>query len=406
MPASPPSRAVRWSAFFAVILALALGFASSSMPTPLYPLYQLAWSLPPSALSYIYAGYMFGVLGALLFCGRLADSIGRFRVLLAALCLLLLGLGISALVSSVLPMVFARMIVGFANGLLTTIAGATMLAAHPRGDRRVAAVATSTAMASGFGLGPLIGGSIAELMPQPLRLPYLAMGMIALVDLALLLYARRVLDDRTVNTQRAAFKLRPKLTLPHEPGPRRLFLLMSSCIFMMFAIVGLMASLLPSLIHQLGLGSGPSVVGIAFSLLALASVCAQFGMRRLRATHGLLIGLAALLASMAALVACLFYHSPSAFFASMLLAGIGQGLSLMETNLIASHCAEEHHRTTTMASYFTIAYLGGVAPVVAIGLLADYLGLEHAVQLFCLLCALVIVFLALRISRSKRAREI
>ena len=39
----------RWGGFVSVAAAVALGFIIASVPTPLYPLYQAEWQLPPSA---------------------------------------------------------------------------------------------------------------------------------------------------------------------------------------------------------------------------------------------------------------------------------------------------------------------------------------------------------------------
>src|SRR5881394_3979514 len=58
--------------------------ASSSAPTPLYPLYQAEWGFSSLAITFIFGIYAIAVLGALLVAGRLSDYVERRPVLLAA----------------------------------------------------------------------------------------------------------------------------------------------------------------------------------------------------------------------------------------------------------------------------------------------------------------------------------
>ena len=58
--------------------------ASSSAPTPLYPIYQSEWRFSPVAVSFVFGIYAIAVLGALLVAGRLSDYIGRRPVLIVA----------------------------------------------------------------------------------------------------------------------------------------------------------------------------------------------------------------------------------------------------------------------------------------------------------------------------------
>jgi len=71
-------------------LALLLAFitvsylASSSAPTPLYPIYQGDWGFSAMAISFVFGIYAIAVLGALLVAGRLSDYVGRRPVVIVA----------------------------------------------------------------------------------------------------------------------------------------------------------------------------------------------------------------------------------------------------------------------------------------------------------------------------------
>src|SRR5258707_14442088 len=58
--------------------------ASSSAPTPLYPIYQAEWGFSSLAVSFVFGIYAVAVLGALLVAGRLSDYVGRRPVLIVA----------------------------------------------------------------------------------------------------------------------------------------------------------------------------------------------------------------------------------------------------------------------------------------------------------------------------------
>ena len=82
------SRALRAQLeIWAVGGCLALMFAGSTLPTPLYSLYQRLFGFSELALTLIYAAYVLGNLSALLFLGRLSDQIGRRPMIFIAIAL-------------------------------------------------------------------------------------------------------------------------------------------------------------------------------------------------------------------------------------------------------------------------------------------------------------------------------
>src|SRR3546814_14693146 len=85
-------------------------FATSSLPSPLYPIYQADWQLQPSDLTYIYSLYMVGVLTALLCLGRLSDTLSRYTVVCLSLTLMTLGLLLSGVASRINALLIARAI--------------------------------------------------------------------------------------------------------------------------------------------------------------------------------------------------------------------------------------------------------------------------------------------------------
>src|SRR5580698_7679399 len=80
-----PAIAIAKSASFWLLASVTVSFlAGSSIPTPLYPLYQSLWGLTSMTITVVFGVYALGVLTGLLFAGRLSDHLGRRPVLIAA----------------------------------------------------------------------------------------------------------------------------------------------------------------------------------------------------------------------------------------------------------------------------------------------------------------------------------
>ena len=82
-PALPAAAAARITLYSFVCATLIS--ATSSAPTPLYPLYHTLYHLSPVTITLIFASYAFSLLIALLTFGRLSDFTGRRVMILAAL---------------------------------------------------------------------------------------------------------------------------------------------------------------------------------------------------------------------------------------------------------------------------------------------------------------------------------
>ncbi|CAM5548530.1 MFS transporter [Eoetvoesiella caeni] len=382
----------RWGGFMAVASALGLCFSASSLPTPLYPLYQTAWGIQPSALSYIFTAYMIGVLPSLICFGRLSDTLGRFRIVMISLSMLMLGLFLSAIASGITLLIIARFIIGFGNGLLTTTSVVALAEAHPKRDRHVAAVTTSMAISVAFGLGPVIGGSLAQIGIAPLVLPYIVVFAAALLNMLLVLKYRTLLMGPYI---RAPLSISPQLALPGA-ARRGTFFLACGSGFATFAVGSLFASMVPSLLRTALPWKGPLVVGLAFLLMASACVTIQLTQRNVHPFRGMVLGMLGFIIAVTLLVAGLAVHNVVVLAVGMLSVGVGQGYAFMSSAVIAGISADEGRRTANMSTYFLAAYMGATAPIIAVGLLADSIGLEPAIYVYsaligCLMLALAIL---------------
>ena len=99
---APGQRLGRGAGFAAAAFALAVAMLGTTLPTPLYGLYQQRFGFSELMVTVIFAAYAAGVIASLVLFGRLSDEIGRRRMLLP-------GLVLSALSAEQMPTpAFAR----------------------------------------------------------------------------------------------------------------------------------------------------------------------------------------------------------------------------------------------------------------------------------------------------------
>jgi MFS family permease len=331
---------------------------------------------------------MVAVFATLLCFGRVSDTFGRFKVIVASVLMLMLGLGLSMVAQGVATLILARAIIGFGNGILATTAALAMGEAHPQQDRRKAAVVTSSAITVSFGAGPVIGGVIAQWNVYPLVLPYVFILALAVLTLFLIIVSRHQLQGPAGT--RAALSIVPKMALP-VVGNRLPFLLGCAGGFFTFGVGGLFASLVPSVLPELNLPwQGPIVVGVAFIFMAVASTLVQTTQTQLPPFKGLMFGMGAFGLSVVFLAAGMYTHSITVLIIAMICFGIGQGFGFMYASMIASLYANEHRRAANMSTFFLSAYTGATVPTIGVGVLADYVGLSTAIYAFCFITTAVL----------------
>jgi MFS family permease len=170
--------------FWLIALVFVTGMAFSTVPTPLYPLYQLRDGFSTFTVTVIFAVYVIGVLTSLLLAGQVSDLVGRKKILTVALALELVAAALFVTEPPLSVLLVARLVtglgVGLGVGLLTPTATAhlhDLHEAHRRGasGQRFEIVSTA-ANIGGLGVGPLVAGILAQYLPAPLRLPYLVFG--------------------------------------------------------------------------------------------------------------------------------------------------------------------------------------------------------------------------------------
>src|SRR5215475_7641048 len=110
MPAAPsPAAPSRTFALALASIAL-IGPLAVHLFLPMIPAVKAALGISDALAQLTFSVALFGMAFATLFYGSLSDRFGRRPVLLSGLCLFLLGSALSAVATSVIPLVIGRLV--------------------------------------------------------------------------------------------------------------------------------------------------------------------------------------------------------------------------------------------------------------------------------------------------------
>ena len=392
-----------WSPFLWVCYSMCVRVMGTALVSPLYPLYAAAWNLRPSDITHIFVAYMFGVLASLLFMGRMTARFGFLAILRLGLILMTAGVALSAVAGTVPVFMLARLVIGLASGMITTSAAVGLMQVSPVADaRRTTAIAT-VAMTLGFGMGPLLGGLIAQWLPRPLvtaYLPTLGMGLLAIYALFRLPGLARAapVAPAAAGVRAALAQWLPQITLP-APERRRHFWLASLGAFSAFGMFSLFASLAPSFMQDFVPWHGPAVSGLTVASILFLSSIFQFSVRGWRNKQVVVVSGVALVACNLLLVWTASSRTPLLFAASVVVTAAGHGLANVGGMGVIGKLTRPTERAGLLSSYLIVGYLGTIVPILAMGWLSDHLGLNRALIVFsCAMAVLstVVALLAVR----------
>jgi MFS family permease len=131
------------------VAGLAVLYLCSTLPTPLYPLYQRDFGFSELVVTAIYAIYVLGNLAVLFLFGRLSDQLGRRPTTLVAFGIVGASALCFLLATSTAWLYIARILNGLAAGLGAGALTAWIAELEPSGDKmRSATVASAGNLAS------------------------------------------------------------------------------------------------------------------------------------------------------------------------------------------------------------------------------------------------------------------
>ena len=390
--------APRPTAFGLVAGLFVVTMLGTTLPTPLYVIYQGAWHFSSGVVTLIFASYAAGVLAALLLAGRASDQVGRRPVLAAALGFSALSTAAFIFASGLGWLFVGRILSGLSAGLMTGTATATLADLSGASSARRASLVATAANMGGLGLGPLVAGLFATFGPDPTVLVF-EVYVIALAIAALGLAA----VPETVS-QRQKLTLRfSGLGIP--PTGRREFIAAGVAGFAAFSLLGLFTSLAPTFLggelHQ----HIYAINGAVVSLLFGTSTVTQLTLARFPGRSVVLVGLGLFPVGLAVIVGALAGASMAQFLLGTVIAGVAIGAIFMGSLSTANRLAPAEMRGQVVSTYFVFAYVGLIIPVIGVGVASKYVGDVRAVLVCSIVLAVLCAFSMVSIRRAMSGQQ-
>ena len=386
--------------FWAIALAFLTAMAFSTVPTPLYPIYQARDGFSTFMVTIVFTVYAVGVLTSLLLAGHISDRVGRKKVLIPALILELVA-AVLFLADPALPiLIAARLVTGLGVGMITATATAYLQELHtahrPGASSQRFEIVSTAVNIGGLGIGPLVAGFLAQYVEAPLRLPYIVFIALLLISIGAV-----ALTSETVERTTPLPAYRPqRVSIDH--GDRRGFVAAAVAAVASFAVFGLFTSVVPGFVsgtlHQPSRALAGLVVFSMFGAAAVAQTTTVGIDPRSRRT----IGLLALAVGVVLLAIGDHTASLPGFLIGGIAAGAGAGLLFKAAVGAVAAMAPRAERGEALASLFLFAYAGLIVPVIGLGVALEHTAATTAMTWFTgiLLALLVTVGVLARRSRA------
>jgi MFS family permease len=380
-----------------VAYAFVVVMLGTTLPTPLYPIYQARMGFSSLVITIIFATYAVGVIAGLLLFGGLSDQIGRRGVLLPGIALSCASAVAFLVASDIAMLLVGRLLSGLSAGVFTGTATAALIDLAPQQRRGRAGLVAAAVNMGGLGLGPLLSGVLSQYAPAPLHLSYA-------VDLVLLAPAAIGVLSIPEPAQRSSSpRLRPqRLRVPK--AMRQTFVSAAVAGFAGFAVIGLFTAVSPTFLGQILHKTNHAVSGFTvFSVLAASTVGQVFSgygsQRRSLILGALTLGLGA-----AVIAVSLASESFALLYIGAIVAGLGQGSSFRAGLTAVESASPAAFRSEVSSSFFVVSYVALSIPVIGVGAGEQSLGIVTAGVIFAIaVTALALVASGLLARRTTQA---
>jgi MFS family permease len=368
--------------FWAIAFAFLTVLAYNAVPAPLYGLYQQRDGFSSFMLTVIFAAYAIGVVISLFTVGHLSDWHGRRRLFVPSLITCMISAVVFLTWCTLPGLMLGRFIGGLGVGMVTATATAWIAELHrtarPDASLRRAQVISTAANLGGIGTGPLVAGFLAEWVRSPLTVPFLvALGAMA-VALVCVLVAP---ETREPMVPRPAWRPQ-RVAVPANAVARYVAAGIGAGIS--FAVFGLFTSLAPAFL------AGPlhhpslALAGVTAFAVFAAAVVSQTLVTTQSPRPIIAWGIPVMVAGLAVLVVSVWLSVPS--LAMFLLGGVitGAGAGALFKGVVAMVAidAPAERRAEALAGMFLAGYIGLSLPVVALGVMTQYLSARLSLLLF------------------------
>lgn len=343
---------------FAIQASLPVSFlAGSSVPTPLYPLYQAGWGMSAMSVTIVFGVYALAVLAALLVAGRLASHLGRRPVLLATIAAQILAMLVMATAHGIGTLLLGRVIQGLATGAAVGAIGAALLDL----DRARGAIANAIAPIMGTALGALVAGLLVHFLPAPLQLSYACMAAVFLLQGA----AVAGIPETVTRRAGAWASLRPELQVPHSA--RGAMVAAVPVLMACWAMLGFYGSLGPALIRHVFLVDPSLYGGVALFAVSITGAMTVLCFRNASTRTLMRLGTLGIAMGTALALLSVWTGWVALYGVATVLVGAGFGTGFQGAIRIVIAPVEPHQRAGVLSTLYVVCYLSMGVPAVIAG---------------------------------------
>lgn len=385
----------RRTATLGVAYAFFVTMVGTTLPTPLYPIYEARFGFTELIVTVVFATYAVGVLVALLLLGQSSDEVGRRPVMFVGLAFAAASSIVFLLASALGPLLVGRFLSGLSAGIFTGTATATLVDFAPESASDRGTLIAALVTVGGLGTGPLVAGLLAQFAPDPLRVPY-AVHLGLLVPAALVIL--QIPEPVKVRRGRASFRIQ-RLNVPREM--RAIFIRAATASFAAFAVLGLFSAVAPSFLAKLLHLTSPWLPGVVVFLLLAASAVGQLALELTTPDVALPVGSGVVVAGCGLIAGGVAASSLALLLAGAAVAGLGIGLAFRAGLTMVESRSPSAQRAEVASSFFVVSYVAISLPIVGIGVAAQAVDLRTAGVVFTGLVGL----LALGVTASLMRRR-
>ncbi|RAX39673.1 MFS transporter [Rhizobium tropici] len=391
--ASAPISLARRLAPFYYAATSALFFAASSVPTPLYRLYQQAFAFSPILITVIFAVYAFALLASLLIVGSISDHLGRRPVIFASILLNMVAMLLFLMARGPDWLIAARVVQGLATGAAASSIGAALVDLDPvKGS-----ITNSLAPLTGMAIGALGTSLLVQFAPAPTLLVYIV-TLILLILQAVLLW---LVPETTRRQSGLLASLKPEVAVP--PQVRRTLLALTPINIAVWALAGFYLSLVPSLVSTTTGSTAPLTGGSVVAALTISGAAGVFLLREKSTAMIMKFGIPSMTLGILTVVAGMHAAEVSILGLGTLIAGAGFGATFLGTVRSIMPLAKPDERAGLLSAFYIQSYLAFSLPAILAGFLSKALGFAEAADIYAAAILLLVGWgvLALRAEQEK-----
>lgn len=352
-----------------MLLSLAIFFADASHSTviPIFPSFAQKIGASLSMLGSYGSVSAIAMLVFSLPLGRLSDRLGRKVMMIPGLLIFIMVPLFYIVSSTPIHLYPIRALLGLGMGLVFSNGFLLMTEIADPANQSTAQGMYMTSMGMGFTIGPLLGGLTANFY-EP-KISFLLSSFFALVSIIIILFvSSRVEKIESQGRIRVSLIVKDPRILAAGVA-NYLNVLMFNALTFFFPVYGKI------------IGLNEAEIGVGFTTRGVASTAVRLPVgsftRRFRVLNLMLVGL--LLSSVTILS---ISWSDGLILVSILLGlqGISYGIYLTSGHIYIASNSREDYRGTAMAVYSMFGNLSGIINPLILGLVAEAIGTEGALQ--------------------------